>query len=376
MTIHVLHVITGLNTGGAERMLEKVVTCDARSCTDVVVSLLDHGPVGRRLIDRGIEVHALGLARGGVSLTALWQLLKILRRTRPQVVQGWMYHGNLAATIAVTLSLLRNVKVHWGIRQTLYALDKEKSGTRAVIRLLARFSKRPDSIHYNSHKSRQQHELVGFHGSRGVIIPNGFDVDSYKRDDDDIGAARQKLGIERTAFVIGMIARDHPMKDHQNFLEAAARFVRAGGDAEFLLAGWGIDADNHSLTSAIAALGLESRTHLLGELAEPAEAYRVMDVLALTSAWGEAFPNVLGEAMSFGIPCVTTDVGDSAYIVEHGGLVVPVRDPDALARAFRDLQSMGVDGRRRLGAMARARVVQNFSIREVCRRFNNLHGIH
>jgi glycosyltransferase involved in cell wall biosynthesis len=373
MTTRVLHVITGLDTGGAERMLEKIVTCDARTCTDSVVSLMDLGPIGRRLVSEGVEVHALGMAPGKFSLGGLYRLVRILRRMKPDVVQGWLYHGNLAASAAVFLAGLRNVAVHWGIRGTFYGMDLEKRGTRIVINLLARLSTRPDSIHYNSRRSRQQHEQIGFDGTRAVIIPNGFDVEGYRRDEAASRAAREKLGIAPGTLVIGMVTRDHPMKDHQTFLDAAFRFVKGGGDAVFVLAGRGIDDGNEKLRSAIDSLNLRSRTHLLGELADPCVAYRLMDVLSLTSAWGEAFPNVLGEAMSFEIPCVTTDIGDSAEIVGESGFVVSIRDSAAVARAFEELQSMGVDGRRRLGSIARARVLKNFALREICQRFNDLH---
>jgi glycosyltransferase involved in cell wall biosynthesis len=282
----------------------------------------------------------------------------------------------LVASVAVFLARLKDVKVHWGIRGTLYDMELEKPGTRAVIRMLARMSDRPKSIHYNSNKSRQQHEALGFSGERGLVIPNGFDVDAYRRGQREIGATREQLGIANTSFVIGMVTRDHPMKDHQTFLEAAARFVNTGGDAQFLLAGRGMSADNESLCNAIAKLGLESRVHMLGELADPVVAYEAMDVLALTSAWGEAFPNVLGEAMSFEIPCVATDVGDSANIVGDSGIIAPIRDAEALARAFLTLEAMGPAERRRLGALARARVIDNFSMREICQRFNDLHGVH
>jgi glycosyltransferase involved in cell wall biosynthesis len=375
MTTRVVHVITGLDTGGAERMLEKVVMNAARHCTDIVVSLSDFGPIGRRLIDAGIDVRALGFGPRSVSLPGLYRLLQLLRQIKPHAVQGWLYHGNLMASVAVFLARLHEAKVHWGIRGTLYGLEREKSGTRAVIRLLARMSARPDSIHYNSNKSREQHEALGFNHERSVVIPNGFDVDAHKRDQHESAAARERLNIAKTAFVIGMVTRDHPMKAHHKFLEAAARFVAAGGDAEFLLAGRGITADNDYLTGTIARLGLESRTHLLGELADPSAAYRAMDVLALTSEWGEAFPNVLGEAMSFEIPCVTTDIGDSANIVGESGIVVPIGDAEGIARAFGDLQSMGEAGRHRLGALARTRVVENYSMREICQRFNRLHGV-
>lgn len=375
MTTRVVHVITGLDTGGAERMLEKVVTHAARPCTDIVVSLSDFGPIGRRLIDAGIDVRALGFGPQSVSLAGLYRLLQMLRQIKPQAVQGWLYHGNLVASVAVFLARLREAKVHWGIRGTLYGLEREKSGTRAVIRLLARMSARPESIHYNSNKSREQHEALGFSHQRAVIIPNGFDVETHRRDERQSAAARERWGIGRNAFVIGMVTRDHPMKAHEKFFDAAARFSKVGGDVELLLAGRGITADNQTLRGAISRFGLESRTHLLGELADPSEAYRAMDVLALTSEWGEAFPNVLGEAMSFEIPCVTTDIGDAANIVGASGIVVPIGDVDGIARAFGDLQSMGEAGRRRLGALARTRVVENFSMREICQRFNRLHGV-
>ena len=166
-------MVTGLNTGGAEMMLLKLCSgLDRNRFVPSVISLSDKGVVGPRIEELGIPVYALNMKSSRPSLGGLIRLCKLISTIRPDLVQGWMYHGNLAASLVV----LRGVVV-WGIRQSLYGLDKERTLTRWVIRLGAVMSRFPRAIIYNSRTSASQHEKFKFDQFKTVVIPNGFDTD-------------------------------------------------------------------------------------------------------------------------------------------------------------------------------------------------------
>jgi glycosyltransferase involved in cell wall biosynthesis len=192
-------------------------------------------------------------------------------------------------------------------------------------------------------------------------------------DDAARSRVRAALGIDPSAIVIGMPARHHPMKDHAGFL-AAAREVAADPDIVFVLMGSGCEPGNPELVRAIEAQGLLSRLRLFGERADMNAVYPALDIATLSSAFGEGFPNVLAEAMACGVPCVATDSGDSAEIVGEFGIIVPPKDPAALALGWRHMIALGPDGRRRLGLRGRAHIVENYALDRVVPRFEALYS--
>jgi glycosyltransferase involved in cell wall biosynthesis len=159
------------------------------------------------------------------------------------------------------------------------------------------------------------------------------------------------------------------MKDHATFLEAAAHLVASGSAAHFICAGSGVDSRNTALMDTIGRKGLGERVHLIGEEPEPAGLLAGMDLLCSSSAWGEGFPNVVGEAMACGVPCVVTDVGDSARLVDTTGRVVPPRDPVRLAEGVSALLCEGADARAARGLLARGRIVQTYSLSAIAARY-------
>ena len=163
MQINILHIITDLDTGGAEMMLYKLLAESAgKPVNQLVISLMGEGPVQAKIEALGIEVKNLELRQGQTPKLRSFKLLRqMIKQFQPNVIQGWMYHGNLAASMGV-MFLGVKAKVVWNIRQTLYDFVNEKSKTRLIIRLSAWLSKRPDCILYNSSLSRQQHEGIGF----------------------------------------------------------------------------------------------------------------------------------------------------------------------------------------------------------------------
>jgi glycosyltransferase involved in cell wall biosynthesis len=281
-----------------------------------------------------------------------------------------MYHGNLAALLARPAS---RPPVLWNIRQSLTDLGRERPLTALAIRAGARLSPQAARIIYNSRASARQHEAIGYDPRRTVVIPNGFDTARFQ----PALAARDtlvaRLGVGRETIVVGHVARFHPMKNHLGFLRAAAMVVAAVPRTIFVLAGQGVDSSNRSLTSAIARLGLTGKVHLLGALDDVPALMAGLDLLCSPSGWGEGFPNVLGEALAAGVPCVATDVGDSAWIVGGAGLVVPPGDDAALAAALTDLIRAPSEVRKALGVEGRRRVQQEFTLEAIAARYEDLY---
>jgi glycosyltransferase involved in cell wall biosynthesis len=291
-----------------------------------------------------------------------------MRTVRPDVIQGWMYHGNLAALLMAPFAPGRPLQF-WSVRQSLYDLKREKRGTVAVVKLGAKLSSRVDGIIYNSVLSRSQHEGIGFCGARSRVIDNGFDTAVFQPNSNAPAVVRAELALSSSSKLVGLIARYHPMKGHRDFLRAATRVVERLPDAHFVLVGWGVVADNPALGSQIQSLGLERHVSLLGERQDVAQLTAALDVAVSASNWGDAFPNSLGEAMSCGVPCIATDVGDARRILSNTGVIVPPGDVESMACAIIEMLTLDETKRCALGRAARSRVIAQFSLEDVANRY-------
>jgi glycosyltransferase involved in cell wall biosynthesis len=163
------------------------------------------------------------------------------------------------------------------------------------------------------------------------------------------------------------------MKDHANFLRAAAILTRSHPGIYYFLVGAQVDCHNAELNALISELGLRRNVRLLGRRHDMDKVSAALDVACSSSAYGEGFPNVIGEAMSCAVPCVVTDVGDSARIVADTGRVVPPEAPIALATALRDLVEGSAQTRCALGVRARERIVQHFSLDAITQQYEELY---
>lgn len=362
-------VTSGLDLGGAEMALLRLLPAMRRyGIESTVSSLRSAGSIGPRLQDAGIGVFALGLPRPVASAMAWPRLLAFLRASSPVLLHGWMYHGDLAAFAAARRM---GVPVVWGIRQSLGPGYRDKWLTRRIIDAGARLSARVDRIVYNSDASRAQHEARGYAAAVGEVIPNGFDTETLIPDDAARAAVRAELDIGSAAPVVAQVARYHPEKDYPTLLRAAARVAAALPECRFLLVGEGVDKANPGLAALVRELRLDAHVLMLGRRDDVPRLLAAVDVATLTST-GEAFPNALGEAMSCGVPCVGTAVGDVPYLVGNTGEVVPPSDPDAVAAAVVRLLLLPAAERRALGARARQRIIDNFSLDEVAKTYADL----
>lgn len=371
--IVVLHIITGLSTGGAEWMLYHLLhQTDRSKIIPVVVSLMDRGSLGDSITDLDIPVYTLNIKQGVPNINAIWKLKNVVSQVKPDIIQGWMYHGNLATQIVNFLTLNRSATI-WGIHHSISSLSSEKKTTQLIIKLGSILSRYVSKIAFVSQNSFLQHHSLGYTSENSCTIPNGFNTSLFKPSDKFKAKLREELGLPDNHILIGSIARYHPMKDHTNFVKSAALLIREFADVHFLMVGTDVDKDNQELYGLIQDLGIENKIHLMGERNDISSIIPCLDILTSSSAYGEAFPLVIGEAMSCGVPCAVTDVGDSGWIVGETGKVVPPKSPQELSNAWKELITLSSEDRRKLGMMARNRIIKHFSLESVVAQYEDLY---
>jgi glycosyltransferase involved in cell wall biosynthesis len=370
--IRVTHIITGLAADGAEGMLSNLVTqMDRGRFHNEVISLTNLGDLGGTLRAQGIEVRTVGLTKNPMDVLSFWRLAKLLRESTPDVLQTWMYHADLVGgLIAQTVGVRRVV---WGIHHASLDLSSNKLLTVAVARMCAILSPIvPTRIVCCSEASRAAHARFGYRDGKTEFIPNGFDTERFKPRPQARDMLRLELGVTDEEVLIGMAGRYHAHKDHGNFIRAAMLVANEHPNVVFALCGRDVTCQNTPLMESIHSAGLGRQVRLLGPRGDVENFFAGIDI-AVSSSQTEAFPLAVGEAMATGTPCVVTDVGDSAFLVGETGRVAPARDAYALARAISDLVKRGPTRRQLLGAAARARIDELFSLTAIVERYQDLY---
>jgi len=366
-------VISSLDTGGAETMLFKLLErLDRARFAPTVISLTTAGAFGPRLSAIGIPVTALDMPRGLPSPADFVRLVQALRRARPALVHTWMYHADLLGGAAARLLGIR--RVLWGIRHSDLSPEHNKASTLRVVRICARLSGwLPAHILCCSKRAREIHVAAGYDAGKFTILPNGFELERFRPSAEGREAVRRELGIPEAAPVVGHVGRLHPQKNHIGLIEAARRIRDARPDARFVFAGAGVEPTNPSFWDLVEANGLADCVQALGRRDDVPNLMAAFDVLASPSH-GEGFPNVVGEAMSCGVPCVVTDVGDCAELVGSTGRVVAPGAMQALAAEVVGLLALPLAERAALGAMARDRVARHYEIGAIVQAHERFYG--
>jgi glycosyltransferase involved in cell wall biosynthesis len=372
LTVDIVHVITDLITGGAESMLAKLIeVMDRDRFRQTVVVLQDKGALGRRIEQAGAQVIPLNMKSPLDLPRAILQLNSILKKQRPHLVQTWLYHADFVGTLAARLAGVSPVL--WNVRCSNMNFRNYAPTTRFICAALGRMSSIPRLVISNSHTGRKVHEQLGYHAREWRVVPNGFDIERFRPDAERAKAFRTSLGLDRDAPLIGLPGRLDPMKDHDTFLEAASLLAKDIAAVRFVLAGKGLNPGNAEFAARVRRWGLTDRVHLLGERSDMEVVMAGLDIVTLCSAYGEGFPNVLGEALSCGALCVATDVGDSALVLGPHGRIVPPRRPAELADAWRELLALGPDQRLALTTAGRRFVIENYSLPAIGRVYQDIY---
>lgn len=368
----ILHVIIDLDVGGAELMLKRLTHDHSQrfSSEHIIVSLTDVGRVGQQMAEAGFQVISLGMTGVLSALFALVRLIRLIRLLRPNIVQTWMYHADLIGGISARLAGVN--QVIWGIRST--DISQGGSKTTLIIRMIcAKISDWiPSAIVCAAKVSKDIHIAVGYSPSKMLVIPNGFDLKNLIATESQREEIRISCGIRNNDLVIGSIGRFNPVKDHSLFISAAGRLLAKHTNIKFLLVGRELHSQNSKLMALINATPQPYAFKLLGERSDIAACLKAMDIFCLHSRT-EGFPNVLGEAMAIGLPCITTDVGDAAFLLDRHGLVIPSRDAAALTDALEKMLACGLSKLEEIGAAGQIRISKEFSMEIMTENYHRLY---
>ena len=234
--VKILHIINDLAIGGAEMMLYRLLSEKSRKrFNPVVISLMDRGSLRERVEELGIPVYTAGMKPGLPTPASIWRLIRLVRQIKPDLIQGWLYHGSLAAQIG-SLVLPGRIPALWSIHCSIYSLSFEKKLTAAVVRLCALLSKLAASIIFVSRTSQAQHKALGYSIAKSCVFPNGIDTALFAPSNEARALVRLELGIPEGALLMGAIGRYHAMKDQANFLRAASLIAASQPEVHFLLA--------------------------------------------------------------------------------------------------------------------------------------------
>ena len=371
-TVRVVHIIIGLNIGGAELMLKRLIESHNTNNTikHFVISLTNMGPVGRQLMDTGIAVYSLGITNIINVPFAFFELRSLLVKIKPDIVQTWMYHADFFGGIVAKSIGCDNIL--WNVRST--NIHKGGSKITIVIRKICSILSKyiPRKIICAAEASRIEHEKVGYVKNKMIVIPNGFKhqtaVNKYFSKID----FRAGVGLQKGHVVVLSVGRFSEVKDHKTFIKAADLVAELIPNVQFLMVGRGVTRENHNLMRMLKEVKNPDIFVLLGERDDVTDFMLASDVFCMHSKT-EGFPNVLGEAMLCGLPCISTDVGDAKYLLNNSSWIVQPSNPNELAHKLYQLLSLPESERVVLGNIAAKRIRMEFSIDKMSRGYLELY---
>tara|TARA_B100000989_G_scaffold145077_1_gene108096 strand:- start:16171 stop:17913 length:1743 start_codon:yes stop_codon:yes gene_type:complete len=358
----ITHIITGLERGGAERFLFNLLNYGLQGpFNNRVISLMSEGYYGPLLKKNNIPLTCLNLKRGQINFEAIKQLRKDLIEYTPDIIQGWINHGNFAALIGKFMAKKKS-KLSWNIRLSLEMFSEMSFRDRAAVKFRSLFSKIPDLILYNSNRAFKQYRDMGFLNKNDYYVPNGFDIQKWKPDESMRIKMRNELGISSDHKVIGYVGRGDKQKDLPNLFKAFEIVKKKNSDS--ILVCVGRDLKKYSINN--------DQIIFLDQRSDVQDLMTSFDLLCLCSK-AEGFPNVIGEAMSSGLPCVSTDVGDAKEIVGETGWILPPSNPTLLAKSLDAALKNSQKELQDYGKKARERIINNFSIEVVKHQYISLY---
>jgi glycosyltransferase involved in cell wall biosynthesis len=366
----VVHVIISLNVGGAEKMMERLVIELSKdpSISQAVICLKGLESIGHRLQVQGFEVTSLGMKSLFGAPIAFYKLFKIFMVNRPSAVYTWMYHANLIGGLAAFFSGTKNII--WMIRNSAIPQGRF-SLTSTIIKICSILSFYiPDKIVCNAEAGKSSHAKLGFCLANMIVIPNGYNLESFKPSFGLRSQIRKDLNLSDNTLLVGIVGRFDPLKDFRNFVQAAGLVSKNLDNVKFLMVGRDLDQNNIELKKWIDDTQYPDNFILIGET-DPHDFYASMDIFCLSSK-AEGFPNVVAEAMAMKVPCVVTDAGDAATIVGESGLVVESMNPYALYEGLMAMLIIDEQRRQSFGSVARELIEAQYDIGSVSQKLIGL----
>jgi glycosyltransferase involved in cell wall biosynthesis len=370
--IRIMHLITGLNTGGAEIALSRLVeVLDRDEFDSHVISMVPTGLVGEHIRALGFPVASLEMPPGRPTLDGFLKLIRLLRDFRPNILQTWLYHADLLGLFAGKLSGVPAIA--WNIRGSELNIMNSPRLSGLVLKICATLSGFPQIVVVNSNAGLISHKNLGYHPRKWQLIPNGIDTNKFKP---DIAAGRKiraEWGFSDEIRLVGIVARVDPQKGYEYFFRAAQIVKEKYSNARFVCIGTGPVEYIAELKTLAKTLDLDQYVMWAGVRSDMPAVYNSFDMVVSSSAYGEGFPNVVAETMSCGIPCIATKTGDSATLVDHAGVIIPARDYLAMSEAILLVLGQSDEERKNMGEKSRQRIIEYYSLGKMTSAYADLY---
>jgi glycosyltransferase involved in cell wall biosynthesis len=360
MAQNIIIISRSLEYGGAERQLVEVACGLHRLGHPVhVITFYSGGPLLPILLEAGVKVIEINKKGRWDIITFFSRLVRALHTIKPTHLYAFL---GVPCIISVFLKLIfPAVKLIWGVRASGMDLSQYDWLSRISYRLECFLSVFPALIIANSHSGKEYAVSKGFPRQKMAVVPNGIDTDKFRCLRDLGKQLRKEFGVSSDEIFIGHVARLDPVKDHFTFLKAAEILSEKHNNVKFLCVGDGPDDYKNQLVDFSRSLCLSEKLFWAGARQDMVSIYNAFDLVLLSSS-SEGFPNVVGEAMACGVPCVVTNVGDTAWIVGDTGVVVSSQDPIALAQGVEDLMGKLESNKMAISLTSRERICMNFGL--------------
>jgi glycosyltransferase involved in cell wall biosynthesis len=357
----ILFVSTGLRVGGAETILAQITSALKDEFEIEVISLTGDGFVASKIKSYGIAVHVLDLKKIYLFPVYIYKFFSIVSKFNPNIIQGWMYHGNVFAYLARRFCS-KKAKLFLGIRRSLERISIHNFSTSCCVFFNAFISKTADKVIYNSYAGKEQHEEYGFCKKKSIVIHNGINTELFCKSRLNHDALCAELQIDSKSILIGMIGNFRVVKDHKTFIRAAGMLLSTNNNVHYVMVGSGVDKNNAYLKNLINKHSiLEKHFHLLGPRKDIAYITSALDI-ANNCSLSEGFSNSIAESLSCGVPCVVTDVGESRRIIGDKRFIVPVGAHEQFVDAWKKILKMSQRRRMEYGVLLRKKIITLYSL--------------
>ena len=320
--IKVLHLISSLEQGGAERQLVELVK---ENKNHAICQLIPGGFYEEELNNNQTIIFNLNIKKNSFNIMFLYKLYKIIKNYKPDIINTWMYHSSLLEVFLRKITFKNDIPLIWGLRCSYMETSYYSKVLKLVINGCKYFSQTPNIIINNSVAGMNFHKSIGFKNNN-IVIFNGIDINKFSANNKFRINFRNKFNINKGVKVLLCVGRVDPMKDHDTLLKAFKKIKSNFSSTVLILAG--MDTENINEINGVIGLGpREDIDHV----------YAACDVIISSSAFGEGFSNALAEGMASSLIPIATNVGDSKYIVGNAGKVINPMNVDELYDAIKEV---------------------------------------
>ena len=358
----ILHIISGLNDGGAESLLFKFL-CNTENNINYVISLKGPGKYGKLIEEMGIKTFYLNCSLKLSLILDFIFLIKIIKKISPDIVQTWLYHADLLGGCAAYLANVK--KIFWGIHHN--SLDKKlnKNSTIYVTKINSLLSYLiPKRIIVCAEESKKEHIKNGFRKDKFVVIPNGIDLKEFKKSKTNKYKYRKRLMIDQKELILGTVARYNPNKDHLTLIKCIKELKDSGLKFKYLFVGENMDSKNKELVRIIKKFELETTIKLMGQEKNISLIMNGLD-LHILSSLSEAFPMVILESMACRTPCISTDVGDVNKIIIRKEFLAEKGNYLSLFKAIKNFINLKESEKDKIARQCQIHIRENYSINKM-----------